>query len=166
MVAQNVFFGVIAAVMIVAAVRVVTVKNVIHAALWLVVVLGGAAAQYILLAAEFVASTQVLVYVGAIMVLFLFGAMLTRSKLGRETQLDNPLGARVAGALVALALAGLLGWVLIDAFSDEELPEDAAIVTTQQVSDAIFGTYLLPFWALSFVLTAAIIGAIVLARRD
>ena len=78
LIAQNIGFAIIAAVMIVGAIRVVTTNNVVHGALWLVVVLAGAAAQYILLAAEFVAVTQVLVYIGAVMVLFLFGTMLTR----------------------------------------------------------------------------------------
>ena len=60
-----------------------------HAALWLVMVLGGVAAQYILAAAEFVAVSQVLVYIGAVMVLFLFGIMLTRAKIGSEDGLNN-----------------------------------------------------------------------------
>ena len=80
-VAMNVGFGMIAAMMIFFALNVVTTKNVVHAALSLVMVLAGAAAQYLLLAAEFVAVTQVLVYVGAVMVLFLFGVMLTRARL-------------------------------------------------------------------------------------
>jgi NADH-quinone oxidoreductase subunit J len=163
-VAQHIAFGVIAAAMVIAALRVVTSNNVIHAALWLVVVLGGAAAQYVLLAAPFVATTQILVYVGAIMVLFLFGSMLTRSRIGRERDLNNRY--RAPALLCSLALVGLLGWVLIDAFQDDELPENAPVVGTAAVSDSIFGTYLLPFWALSFVLLAAVVGAIVLARRD
>ena len=73
LVAQNVGFYIVAAVMVVGALRVVTSNNVVHAALWLVVVLAGAAAQYVLLAAEFVAITQVLVYIGAVMVLFQIG---------------------------------------------------------------------------------------------
>ena len=89
MVAQNIAFGVIAAMMVLGAIRVVTSNNVVHAALWLVLVLAGAAAQYLLLAAEFVAVTQVLVYVGAVMVLFIFGTMLTRSQIGRERDLNN-----------------------------------------------------------------------------
>jgi NADH-quinone oxidoreductase subunit J len=163
-VAQNIAFGIVAAVMILGAIRVVTSNNVVHAALWLVAVLAGAAAQYILLAAEFVAVTQVLVYVGAVMVLFLFGTMLTRSKIGRQSDLNTKYWW--VGGLTALLLLGTLGYVLIDTFEDEELPSDAVPTTTQQISDAIFGPYLLPFWALSFVLLAAIIGAIVLARRD
>ena len=163
-VAQNIAFGIIAALMILGAIRVVTSNNVVHAALWLVLVLAGAAAQYILLAAEFVAVTQVLVYVGAVMVLFIFGTMLTRAQIGRERDLNNeswPLAL-----LVALVLGGTLVYVLIDAFGDDELPEDPAIQSVQNVSDSIFGPYLIPFWALSFVLLAAMVGAIVLARKD
>ena len=164
MVAQNISFAIIAAVMIVGALRVVTTSNVVHAALWLVVVLAGAAAQYILLAAEFVAITQVLVYIGAVMVLFLFGTMLTRSRIGRETDLNNTYWK--LGIPVSLVLFVAMAVALLNSFGDEKMPEDAAIVTTQQVSDQIFGPYLLPFWALSFVLLAAVIGAIVLARKD
>jgi NADH-quinone oxidoreductase subunit J len=163
-IAQNIGFGIIAAIMIVGAIKVVTSKNVVHAALALVLVLSGAAAQYLLLAAEFVAVTQVLVYVGAVMVLFLFGVMLTRAKLGREADLNND---NVAIAVpVALLMLGVMSWVLIDGWRDTKLPQDGGSVPIQAVSDDIFGPYLLPFWALSFVLLAAVIGAIVLARKD
>ena len=165
MVAENVFFGIIAAVMVIGALRVVTSSNVVHAALWLVAVLAGAAALYILLAAEFVAVTQVLVYVGAVMVLFIFGTMLTRAQIGRETNLNNR-GAWPIGLLVALVLGGTLTYVLVDAFGKDKLPASPDIQSVQAVSDSIFGPYLIPFWALSFVLLAAMVGAIVLARRD
>jgi len=91
MVAQQIAFGVTAFAMALGAVRVVTTKNVVHAALWLMLVLAGVAANFILLAAEFVAVVQVLVYIGAIVVLFLFGIMLTRAPIGRESGLDEPL---------------------------------------------------------------------------
>lgn len=164
LVAQNIGFAIIAAIMIVGALRVVTTSNVVHAALWLVVVLAGAAALYVLLAAEFVAITQVLVYIGAVMVLFLFGTMLTRARIGSETDLNNKnwfLGIPVAVLLLATMVVALN-----DGFGNQKLPADASVATTQQISDQIFGPYLLPFWALSFVLLAAVIGAIVLARRD
>lgn len=160
---QHIGFGIIAAVMIVGALRVVTTNNIVRAALWLVLVLSGAAAQYILLAAEFVAVTQVLVYVGAVMVLFLFGTMLTRAQIGHERELNNK--NRVIPGVVALMLAGILGYVLIDAYRASKLPESSP-VSTAGISDSIFSTYLLPFWALSIVLTAAVVGAIVLARKD
>ena len=163
-VAQNIGFGIIAAIMIVGALKVVTSNNVVHAAMALVAVLAGAAAQYLLLAAEFVAVTQVLVYVGAVMVLFLFGVMLTRAKLGQEGDLNNTNA--LLGVPVALLMLGVMSWVLIDGFEDTRLPQDGNQVRVQAVSDNIFGPYLLPFWALSFVLLAAVIGAIVLARKD
>lgn len=165
-VAQNIGFGIIAAIMVVGAIKVVTSKNMVHAALALVAVMAGAAAQYLLLAAEFVAVTQVLVYIGAVMVLFLFGVMLTRAKLGAEADLNNKNAA--IGIPVALLMLGVMAWVLIDGFEDTKLPQgdNAAQVSIQEVSDSIFKPYLLPFWALSFVLLAAVIGAIVLARKD
>ena len=170
LIAQNIAFGVIAVAMIASAVRVVTTKNVVHAALHLVVVLAGAAAQYVLLAAEFVAVVQVLVYIGAIIVLFLFGIMLTQAKLGTSDDLDNE-SMRWWGLGIGAALLGLLGFVLWDQFEDTMLPVDGATTaelgqTTDQVSDAIFSTYLVPFEVISVLLLAALIGAIVLARRD
>jgi len=168
LVAQNIFFGVIALMMIFGAFRVVTTKNVVHAALWLVMVLGGAAGQYLILAADFVAVTQILIYVGAVTVIFLFGTMLTRAELGKSMDLNNK-GNYIVGGFVALVVLGTLCYALIDTFEDEKVidsPSTVAQVTTKQVSDSIFTQYLLPFWALSFVLLAALIGAIVLARRD
>ena len=171
MVAQNVAFGILAAAAVLAALRVVTTKNVVHAALYLVVVLSSIAANFILLAAEFVAVTQILVYVGAIVVLFLFGVMLTRAKIGRETELDGD--QRGVGAVVALFLLGIISYALVDFFGDDKLPElndsaDAINATrgSRAVGDAIFSTYLVPFEVVSVLLLAALIGAIVLARRD
>jgi NADH-quinone oxidoreductase subunit J len=70
------------------------------------------------------------------------------------------------GIPVALVLFAAMAIALVNSFGDERMPTDDNIVSTQQVSDQIFGPYLLPFWALSFVLLAAVIGAIVLARKD
>jgi len=166
LVAQNIAFGIIAALMIFGALRVVTANNVVHAALWLVCVLAGAAAQYLLVYAEFVAVTQVLVYIGAVMVLFLFGVMLTRARLGKEGDLNNKNWA--LGIPVAVVLFAAMSIALINGFEDEKLPGPATAnrVDTRLISDSIFGPYLLPFWALSFVLLVAVIGAIVLARKD
>jgi NADH-quinone oxidoreductase subunit J len=166
-VAQNVGFYIIAAIMVWGALRVVTTKNVVHAALWLVLVLGGIAAQYILAAAEFVAVSQVLVYIGAVMVLFLFGIMLTRARLGVDADLNNK-GWGV-GVPVAVAMLGMLSWVLVDQYRGDTLVDrDQASIagTTTAISDAYLGDYLVPLIALSFVLLAAAIGAIVLARKD
>jgi len=162
-VAQNVAFGIIAAMMIFAALSVVTSKNVVHAALWLVMVLSGVAAQYILASAEFVAASQILVYIGAVMVLFLFGIMLTRAQIGKEAGLNNKGWA--LGIPVALVLFGLMAWVILDAFGDDIIA-DGPPTPTVLLSDQFLSIYLVPFLAVSFVLLAAAIGAIVLARKD
>ncbi len=167
-VAQNIGFGLIAAVMIFAALCVVTTKNVVHAALWLVIVLGGVAAQYILAAAEFVAVSQVMVYIGAVMVLFLFGIMLTRAQIGAEDGLNNQ-GWQV-GIPVGVVLFGLLSYVVLDAFGDDTLAEapltGANNEATVDIADRVLFQYLAPFFGMTFVLLAAAIGAIVLARKD
>lgn len=162
-VAQNVAFGVIALVIIASALRVVTTNNVVHAALYLVMVLAGVGGLYFILGAEFVGTTQILVYIGAIIVLFLFGIMLTRAPIGGESDLDND--QRWIGGLIAVLLLAVIGYTLIDRFEDSELPADT-VTTTAQVSDAIFGTYLVPFEVISVLLLAALVGAIVVARRD
>lgn len=164
LVAQNIAFGIIAALMIYSAVRVVTCANVVHAAVFLVLVLAGVAAQFILLGAEFVALTQVLVYIGAIVVLFLFGIMLTKAPMEGEEHVGRDNWLPAAGT--ALALFGLLVYALVDGFGKDKLPADFLPTDTGVLSDAIFGGYLVPFEVTSLLLLAALIGAIVIARRD
>jgi NADH-quinone oxidoreductase subunit J len=162
-VAQNAIFAVLALVMVAAGFRLVTTQNVVRAALFLAIVLAGAAGLFILLLAEFVAWVQVLVYIGAVVVLLLFGVMLTRAPIGRESDLDND--QRWVGALVALFLLGALGAVLVDAFGDDKI-ELGDVQRTAEVSDSIFGTYVVPFEVASVLLLAALVGAVALARRD
>jgi NADH-quinone oxidoreductase subunit J len=162
-VAENVVFGVLAAAMALSAIGVVTTKNVVHAALFLVVVLAGGAGQFILLGQEFVAWVQVLVYIGAVIVLFLFGIMLTRAPMHPEETLGNNL--RIPGLIVSLFLAGILGALLIDAFRDDEIKLKSP-TANQEVSNAIFRHYIIPFEVVGILLLAALIGAVVLARRD
>ena len=162
--AQNVAFGIIAALMIYSAIRVVTSANVVHAAVYLVLVLAGAAAQFILLGAEFVAITQVIVYIGAIVVLFLFGIMLTRAPMEGVERVSRDNWA--VGLVASLVMVALLSYALIDGFGRDKLPADLMPTDTRAVSDAIFGTYLVPFEVISLLLLAALVGAIVIARRD
>ena len=161
---QEVVFWVLAALITVAALRVVTCANVVHAALYLVATLGGAGALYILLLAEFVAWVQILVYVGAIVVLMLFGLMLTRAPIGRA-RLDND--QRLLAALCAGAVFGVSSWIMIEAFDGKNLSlADAAGTTTRDVGEVIFSAYVLPFEVVSVLLLASLVGAIVIARRD
>jgi NADH-quinone oxidoreductase subunit J len=162
-VAQNIAFSVIAAAMALGAIGVVRTKNVVHAALYLVVVLAGGAAQFILLGQEFVAWVQVLVYIGAVIVLFLFGIMLTRAPMHPSESLDNNL--RWPGAVVSLFLLGVLSALLIDAFHGTEIEHERPI-RTAEVTHAVFRTYIVPFEVVGVLLLGALIGAVVLARKD
>ena len=161
---ENIAFGIMAVIMTVSAIRVVTTKNVVHAALWLVIVLAGVAGIFILLGSEFVAVTQILVYIGAIVVLFLFAVMLTRAPLGTSDDLDNRR-IRPAAILTALVLLVVTGGSLIASFGDDKV-QFVTPNSVATVSDSIFSTYLIPFEVVSVMLLAALIGAIVLARKD
>ena len=218
-IAQNIAWAIIAALMLVSALKVVTTGNVVHAALYLVIVLAGAAALFILLGSDFVGATQILVYIGAIIVLFLFGIMLTKAQLGDDESVQKE--RRSMGALVGLLLMVVMSFALIDTFENEELvfgePEPIAYVPTEvnvddlptpvvealglvnldgtititeaqfanlepevqrrvpgaevfgnnkQVADAIFSQYIVPFEAVSVLLLAALIGAVVVARKE
>ena len=161
--AQNVAFWIIAVVMAAAAIGVVTMKNIVHAALALVVVLAGVAAQYILLQAEFLGIVQVLIYIGAVIVLFLFGIMLTRAPMRKSAEYDND--QRVLAGLVAVLIFGILAYLLADEFSGDKLHLTQP-TQTSAIADSIFRSYVVAFEAVSILLLAALIGAIVLARRD
>ena len=161
--AQNWFFLVIAIAMVAASLVVVTSRNVMHAALMLVAALAGSAAIFILLGAEFVAGVLVLVYIGAVIVLFLFGVMITRVGIGRSNTLDhaNPWPA----AAIAIATFAVLAGSAVAFFGDEEI-DRLSTVRTEDIGTSIFERFVVPFEVVSFVLLAALIGGIVLARKD
>ncbi len=154
-----------------AAVVTVTTRQLVHAALWLVVALGGLAVEYLLLTAEFIAWVQVLIYVGSVVVLLLFGLMLTKAPIGRSPDADS--GNRWAALAVALAAAATLVWVVVDAFRSTWVDLDKATAgaeagagSTRVTGEFLFRHWVLPFEALSVLLLAALVGAIVLSRRD
>lgn len=147
-----------------AAVVTVTTRQLVHAALWLVVTLGGLAVEYLLLTAEFIAWVQVLIYVGSVVVLLLFGLMLTRAPIGRSPEADS--GNRCAALTVALASAATLVWVVVDAFRTTWIDLDGpAAGSTKATGESLFQNWVLPFEALSVLLLAALVGAIVLSRK-
>jgi NADH-quinone oxidoreductase subunit J len=149
-----------------AAILTVTVRNLVHAALWLVVCLGGLAACYLLLSAELVAWVQVLIYVGAVAVLLLFGLMLTKAPIGRTTELDS--SNRWAALLVGICTAGVLITVEVEAFRTTWFDPRATVSTgdAKAIGGALFSYWVLPFELLSVLLLAALVGAIVLSRKD
>lgn len=168
MIAQHVVFWILAVGMAIAAIKVVTTNNVVHAALYLVAVLAGVAAQFLLLVAEFLAWVQVLIYIGTVVVLFLFGIMLTKAPMqGDEDQSNRE---RVGGLVVALLLLGLLGVLIVKAFpSGAEIVLDDSLLAyseTGALATTFLRDYLIPFEILGVLLTAALIGAVTIARRD
>jgi NADH-quinone oxidoreductase subunit J len=152
--------GVIAACLLLSALFVIRATNLVHAVLWLGVTLGATAVLYAMLGASFLAGVQVMLYVGGVVTLMIFGVMLTR----RHDGLAVPAGrtSRARGALVAAALFG----VLASAVARSELPAGpVAEVTTGELGVSLLTTHLLAFELLSLLLLAAIVGAIVIARK-
>ncbi|MFG2366468.1 NADH-quinone oxidoreductase subunit J [Streptomyces mirabilis] len=147
-----------------AAIVTVTTKQLVHAALWLVMALGGLAVEYLLLTAEFIAWVQVLIYVGSVVVLLLFGLMLTKAPIGRSPDADS--GNRWAALTVAVAAAAALVWVVVDAFRTTWVDlKGPAAGSTEVTGASLFQNWVLPFEALSVLLLAALVGAIVLSRK-
>ncbi|HJR19860.1 MAG TPA: NADH-quinone oxidoreductase subunit J [Actinomycetota bacterium] len=159
---HEVIFAIVFAVAGVAGALVVSSRNVVHAALFLVAALGSIAGLFLLLGAEFIGWTQILIYVGAIVVLLLFGIMLTKAPMGRMA-LDNP--KRGMAFIVAAGTFGGLTWLIWDAFGEKEIPLNTA-VRTADIGRSMFDRFVLPFEAISVLLLAALVGAIVLARKD
>ena len=159
----EVLFLLLGAVAVGAALLVVSSRNLVHAALWLVVTLGALAGLYLLLTAELVAWVQVLIYVGAVVVLLLFGLMLTRAPIGYSAEFTS--GNRWVAAGVAGATAGVLVTVVGQAFRDGYIDVHAGVAgSSSAMGSAIFRYWVLPFEALSVLLLAALVGAIVLSR--
>jgi NADH-quinone oxidoreductase subunit J/NAD(P)H-quinone oxidoreductase subunit 6 len=143
-------------------VLVVTTDQLVRAGLYLVVCLGAVAGLYLILTAELVAWVQVLIYVGAVVVLLLFAVMLTRAPIGRSPDLNRPgVPAALIGGGAGLGLAALFA----DAFrwSAVDLPAPG---TAESLGTELFGTWVLPFELLSVLLLAALVGAIIVSRPD
>ncbi|MDQ4149056.1 MAG: NADH-quinone oxidoreductase subunit J [Actinomycetota bacterium] len=160
---QQLIFIVVAVVMTVAAVRLVTTTNLVHGALYLVVALLGTAIIFLLLTAEFVAWVQVLIYVGAVLVLLLFGLMLTRAPIGR-TAFDRQ--QRVLAASAATGLFLVTATILWRAFEGRDIRFQAGEGNAEVLGTEIFTRFVLPFEIASVVLLAALVGAVFLAKRD
>ena len=144
---------------------VVTVKNLVYAALWLIVCMGSIAIEYLLLSAELLAWVQVLIYGGAIIVLFLFGLMLTRAPIGPTEELN--VRNLWPAAIVGLGAAGTLVTVIVQAYQHTWFdPRDSvSLGGGQAVGAQLFKYWVLPFEVLSVLLLASLVGAIVLSRR-
>ncbi|MEM9954408.1 MAG: NADH-quinone oxidoreductase subunit J [Chloroflexota bacterium] len=150
------------------ALGVVTTRNLFRGTIWLMVSLFGVAGYYVLLEAPFLAAVQVLVYIGAIAILFTFAVMLTRSLTQLTDRYNRPI-ANVVGAVLLFVLL-MVGVILPIWFTNE--PVDPAIINaqvqdTRDLGEALVSKdgFVIPFEVVSLLLTAAMIGAIVIARE-
>jgi NADH-quinone oxidoreductase subunit J len=162
--AETVTFFVFSLPLVATAVGVVWAKNPVYAAMNLVAALFFLAGIYVLLVAHLVAFMQILVYAGAVMVLFLFVIMLLSR--GDEHQVRERYRAmQVLGALGAVGLACILAWAIFDAAASAPAAVGPDFGTVKAVGQVLYTRFLLPFEATSLLLLAAIVGAVVVAKE-
>jgi NADH-quinone oxidoreductase subunit J len=160
--AREVAFVVVGAITALSALLSVTTRHIVHAALWLLVALGSLAGAYVVLGQELVGLVQLLVYVGAIVVLVLFALMLTRAPIGPHAEIDTPPWQRFLASVLGGATAALLASALLPMFASSRLADDAP--GTPEIAQAIFGTWVWPFELLSVLLLVALIAAFAVSR--
>ena len=161
---HQILFFVFAAICIAGALNLLFQKHPIYSALSLIVVMGSLALLYLLLGAEFVAAVQVIVYAGAIMVLFVFVIMLLNAGVEEETR-----GSKIAlvlGAPIVAALIGMVLFTLLRGPASYGIELGRFFGTTRDVAKLLFRDFLLPFEVTSVLILIAIMGAVVLARRE
>jgi len=158
-------FFVLAGLSVIGALSLILQKHPIHSALSLIVVMVSLAGLYLLLGAEFVAAVQIIVYGGAIMVLFVFVIMLLNASAEEHTNFSKL--AKFGGLPLALALTGLLAAAMIhNGGAVPNNPTPDALASTTGISMMLFSTFVYPFELTSFLILVAIIGALVLAQRE
>jgi NADH-quinone oxidoreductase subunit J len=160
------FFLLFAIIALVCAVNVVLQRHPIASALSLIGVMGSIAVLYLLLGAEFIAMAQIIVYAGAVMVLFIFVIMLLNA--GAEIRTGKSWTSQLLGVPALIALAGLIGFFVQRGFSGAGFVKFGNFTggSAQSVGYALFTDYLLPFEVVSVLILVAILGAIVLARKE
>lgn len=160
----DVVFFVFALITLVSAFIVVFSRNIIYSAFSLLFTFFGVAGLYVLLQADFLAVTQILIYVGGILVLLLFGVMLTNNVINVEIKTGTlqTVPALILVAVVAGSLAGLF----YSMWKGVGIPLEAARPTTAALGEMLMTSYLLPFEIASVILLVALIGAAMTARRN
>ena len=141
-------------------------KNIVHSSLYLAISLLCVAIYFILLRAEYLAAVQILVYIGAIVVLILFALMLTRTKVGGTTNISSK--QNILAGIVSVVLFIAIGTVLYTSniAQLETNTTQLKIMTIKDFSSILFSKYILPFEVASVLLLAALIGSVVLAMKE
>src|SRR5215813_11308750 len=158
-------FFVLAAIAVIGAISLIFQKHPIHSALSLIVVMIALAGLYLLMGAEFVAAVQIIVYGGAIMVLFVFVIMLLNAGVEEHTSVSKLAG--VPGLLLVVALGGFIAASIARSTGPVQASgQTGAISSTGGISNLIFREFVYPFELTSFLILVAILGATVLAHRE
>ncbi len=141
-------------------------KNIVHSSFYLAVALLCVAVFFVLLRAEYLAAVQVLVYIGAIVVLILFALMLTKTKVGGATNISSRqnIFAAIVSAVLFIAIGAVLYTSSIAQL--ETSATDLKIMGIKDFSAILFSKYMLPFEVASVLLLAALIGSVVLAMKE
>ncbi len=158
-----ILFLVFGAICVAGAVNLLVQRHPIYCALSLVAVMASLAVEYLLLGAEFVAAVQVIVYAGAVMVLFVFVIMLLNA--GEEERTKGSRIALLLGVPGMLAGSVLIGWVLIERTGNQAVPAGALPGAPKVIGGLLFHDFLLPFEVTSILVLIAIMGAVVLASH-
>jgi NADH-quinone oxidoreductase subunit J len=163
--APVIIFFVLAAIAVLGALSLILQKHPIHSALSLIVVMVALAGLYLLMGAEFVAAVQIIVYGGAIMVLFVFVIMLLNAEAEERTDFSKL--AKFAGLPLTLALLGALAAAMVRAGPGvANAARPGALADTRKLSTLLFTNFVYPFELTSFLILVAILGAMVLAQRE
>ena len=162
--APMIIFFVLAAMAVVGAINLIVQRHPIHSALSLIVVMVALAGLYLLMGAEFVAAVQIIVYGGAIMVLFVFVIMLLNA--GAEERTNASKLAGFAGVPLAVALTGFLAAAVARSAGTAPTVTSGAVAPTKVLANLLFQDFVYPFELTSFLILVAILGAIVLAQRE
>jgi NADH-quinone oxidoreductase subunit J len=163
---MEIAFWILSAITVIGAILAITMRNLVHCVLSLILFFLGIAGHYLLLRADFLFAVQVLIYIGAVAVLILFAIMLTRHVTGTEGPREVLGGKWWAGMGTAVIIAGLL-WAIIrkDPLA-QMLPAATASTSVVEIGKALVADWLVPFEAMAVLLTAALIGAVVIALEE
>jgi len=157
-------FYILSAITVAGALAAVTLRNTVHCALAVSVAFAGLALLFLSLDAQFAGFAQILVYVGAVAILVVFAILLTRSS--DESQRGVFSNTWIAGLVIAAAIFAVIGWAVLRSIPMLPQSAPAPAVTVQQIGTALVGRYVLPLEIVALLLTAALIGAVIVAMHE
>lgn len=161
---MSIVFWILSFLTVLGGLAAVTLRNTVHCALALTVAFAGLGMLYLQLDAQFAGFAQVLVYIGAVAILVVFAILLTR---GSDTPKDGIFSRTwFAGTTIAAAVFAVLGWAVIQSVHVLSHETAAPVVTVNQIGNALVGRYVLPLEIVALLLTAALVGAVIVAMQE